>query len=82
MLTGLSPLAREARAWTFEQARNLLARLLKARLNGDGERDLASSLIISGKIGEALATLPALTRPFGRGVPAANYQLLTFNIFK
>jgi len=63
MLTGLSPLAREARAWTFEQARNLLARLLRARLDGGEERDLAGSLIVDGKIGEAVATFPALARP-------------------
>ncbi len=63
MLHGLSPLAREARAWTFEQARNLLARLLRVRLDGDDERDLASTLINAGKIAEAVATFPALGRP-------------------
>ena len=63
MLHGLSPLAREARAWTFEQARNLLARLLRVRLDGDDERDLASTLINAGKIDEAVATFPALGRP-------------------
>ncbi|MFI4935431.1 MAG: lysine--tRNA ligase [Caulobacterales bacterium] len=63
MLTGLSHLAREARAWPFEQARGLLARLLRLRLESDAERDLASTLINSGKIDEAVAALPALGRP-------------------
>ncbi len=63
MFTGLSPLAREARAWPFEQARNLLARLLRVRLEDQGERDLAATLIAGGKIGEALDALPALARP-------------------
>jgi lysyl-tRNA synthetase class 1 len=62
MLQGLSHLAREARSWPFAEARNLLARLLRVRLSDD-ERDLASTLIGAGKIGEALATFPALARP-------------------
>ncbi len=60
MLQGLSHQARDARAWTFEQARNLLARTLRLRLDDDAERDLAATLIQSGKIGEAVATFPAL----------------------
>ncbi len=63
MLTGLSSSAREARAWPFEQARNLLARLLRVRLASDAERDLASALITGGRIGEALSALPALAAP-------------------
>ncbi|MBV9993825.1 MAG: lysine--tRNA ligase [Caulobacteraceae bacterium] len=63
MLTGLSHLAREARSWPFEQARILLARHLKLRLDSDAERDLAATLIEAGKIGEALDALPALRRP-------------------
>ena len=63
MLQGLSHLAREARVWPFEQARALLARLLRVRLSGDDERDLAATLIAAGKIDEALAALPALARP-------------------
>ena len=63
MLTGLSTLARSARAWPFEQARNLLARLIRLRLSDQGERDLAANLIKDGKIAEALATLPGLARP-------------------
>ena len=65
MLSGLSPLAREARAWPFEQARNLLAHLLKVRLDSGAERDLAAGLIDAGKIDEALAALPALARAGG-----------------
>ena len=63
MLTGLSPLAREARAWTFEQARNLLARLLRTRLDSDAERDLAAVLIEQRKFGELAATFPAFAAP-------------------
>ena len=62
MLKGLSHLAREARAWPFEQARALLARHLSLRLD-DAERDLAATLIEAGKVEEAVATLPALARP-------------------
>jgi len=63
MLQGLSPLAREARVWPFEQARALLARLLRVRLETDAERDLAATLFAAGKIGEALSALPALGAP-------------------
>ena len=62
MLTGLSHPAREARAWPFEQARNLFARLLRVRLTPE-ERDLASSLVVAGRIGEALDQFPALRTP-------------------
>ncbi|HWA62368.1 MAG TPA: lysine--tRNA ligase [Caulobacteraceae bacterium] len=63
MLRGLSHQARQARAWTFEQARNVLARLVKLRLETDAERDLAAALFEAGKFDEAVATLPALARP-------------------
>jgi len=49
MLQGLTRLAREARPWTFTEARNILARVLKTRLDTDGERDLAATLIEAGK---------------------------------
>jgi lysyl-tRNA synthetase class 1 len=62
MFQGLSPLARDARAWPFEQARALLARILRLRLS-DAERDLASTLINSGKADEAVKTFPALAKP-------------------
>ena len=63
MLQGLSHLAREARVWPFEQARALLARLLRVRLASDDERDLAATLIGAGRIDDALTALPALARP-------------------
>ncbi len=62
MLTGLSHSAREARAWPFEQARNLLAHLLRVRLT-DEERDLASNLVAEARLDEALMQLPALRTP-------------------
>src|SRR6187402_2875067 len=62
MFEGLSPLARDARSWPFEQARALLARILRLRLT-DAERDLASKLINSGKADEAVKTFPALAKP-------------------
>ncbi len=82
MLNGLSPLAREARAWTFEQARNLLARLLRVRLNDGAERDLASALITEGRVIEALETFPALKAPvvFQTGYGASGLPHIgTFN---
>ena len=45
MLQNIEALSREARSWPFEQARNLLAHLLKHRLDTDAERDLAATLI-------------------------------------
>ena len=62
MLLGLSHQARDAKSWPFEQARLLLARLLRLRLT-DAERDLAATLFAEGKFHEAVATLPALARP-------------------
>ena len=71
MLTGLSPLAREARAWPGLEG-----------IDDDGERDLASTLIGAGKIGEALAALPALAAPvvFQTGYGASGLPHIgTFN---
>jgi lysyl-tRNA synthetase class 1 len=82
MLHGLSSLAREARAWPFEQARNTLARLTRTRLLDDGERDLAAALITAGKVGEAIKALPALGRPvlFQTGYGASGLPHIgTFN---
>jgi lysyl-tRNA synthetase class 1 len=62
MLEGLSHLARDARPWPFEQARNLLARILRLRLT-DAERDLAHALINEGKAAEAVQTFPQLREP-------------------
>ena len=61
-LQGLSAQARDAKSWPFEQARALLQRTLRLRLS-DSERDLASSLLASGKAAEAVAALPALNQP-------------------
>jgi lysyl-tRNA synthetase, class I len=63
MLKGLSHLARDARAWPFEQARGLLGRMLRLRLASDAERDLAATLFLAGHWDDALKTFPALTRP-------------------
>src|SRR5439155_59747 len=63
MLQGLSPFAREARPWTFEQARGVLARLLRLRLDTDAERDLAASLIEQRKFDDLVRTFPAFARP-------------------
>ncbi len=63
MLQGLTHLARQARPWTFAEARNLLARVLKTRLADDAERDLAATLIAADRWDELLSTLPALGRP-------------------
>ncbi|HEY2706957.1 MAG TPA: lysine--tRNA ligase [Caulobacteraceae bacterium] len=62
MLQGLTHLARDARPWTFAEARNILARLLRVRLT-DAERDLATTLIVADKWDELLATFPTLRRP-------------------
>ena len=60
-LQGLSVQARDAKSWPFEQARQLLDRILRLRLS-DAERDLAASLIGEGKAAEAVAALPALSQ--------------------
>ena len=62
MLQNLETLARDARAWPFEQARNLLNHVLKKRLS-DAERGAAKLLIDAGKADEALATFEALQKP-------------------
>jgi len=63
MFQGSSALARQAKAWPFEQARALVARVLRTRLDSDAERDLAASLIEAGKTDEAVEALPGLARP-------------------
>lgn len=62
MLQGLSHSAQGAKSWPFEQARALLARILRLRLS-DAERDLAATLIAAGKAREAVATFEALRKP-------------------
>ena len=61
-LTGLSAHAREARTWPFEQARNLLKRLLRVRLAPE-DRAAAEALLASGEAAAALDRFPALDRP-------------------
>ena len=81
MFQGLSHTAHQAKAWPFEQARVLIARILRLRLS-DGERDLASNLINTGKAGEAAATFEALRRPviFETGYgPSGLPHIGTFN---
>ncbi len=58
-LTGLSTLAQGARAWPFEQARNLLARTVRRRLEPEAGKD-ALSLIAAGRAEEAVKAHPAL----------------------
>ncbi len=62
MLQNLQTLAREAKSWPFEQARNLLAHVLKKRLS-DADRATAAALIAEGKTDEALVTFEALRKP-------------------
>ncbi len=62
MLQNLEALARDARSWPFEQARNLLDHVLKKRLS-DADRAAARLLIDAGKADEALATFEALRKP-------------------
>ncbi len=62
MLQNLESLSREARSWPFEQARNLLAHVLKKRLS-DADRNAAKLMIDAGKTDEALATFEGLARP-------------------
>ena len=62
MLQNLETLARDAKSWPFEQARNLLAHVLKKRLS-DADRTAAKLLIDAGKADEALATFEALQHP-------------------
>lgn len=61
-LSGLSATAREARSWPFEQARALLKRLLRVRLE-PGERAQAEAMVAAGDVGGALARFPALAAP-------------------
>lgn len=63
MLTGLTPLARDARSWPFEQARALLTRVLSVRLPEKDAREDAAARIAAGQVAEALAAHPTLARP-------------------
>src|SRR3569623_2282469 len=63
MFQGQCPFARDAKSWPFDQARALLARLYRVRLETDADRDLAASLISAGKTAQAIKTFPALAEP-------------------
>jgi lysyl-tRNA synthetase class 1 len=60
MFEGLSHLARDAKPWPFEQARLVLDRILRLRLDGDADRDLAASLVAKGDTRIAVERFPAL----------------------
>lgn len=59
----LVSLAYAGRAWPFEQARNLIARLVKSRLKDPVAQKQALALIEAGKVDEALKEHEALGRP-------------------
>ena len=59
---GLSAAAREAKAWPFEQARALLQRLLRVRLD-PAQAAQAQAMIAAGRAAESLSAFPALARP-------------------
>ena len=61
-LTGLSAHARDGRTWPFEQARNLLKRLLRVRLD-DAARAEAEPLFAAGEVAAARARFPELAAP-------------------
>jgi len=61
-LTGLAREAQSARSWPFEQARALLARILRVRLTAE-ERDFATALLAQGKAADAVQALEALRTP-------------------
>jgi lysyl-tRNA synthetase class 1 len=62
MFEGLSPLAREARSWPFEQARATIARVLRVRLPDRADQEAAKTLIDAGKTDEAVKAYPALSK--------------------
>ncbi|MGN6365940.1 lysine--tRNA ligase [Asticcacaulis taihuensis] len=61
-MSSLASLAYAGRAWPFEQARNLIARLVKSRIAGHEDQKRALSLIEVGKTDEALKTFEGLDR--------------------
>jgi len=62
MFEGLSPLAREARSWPFEQARATIARVLRVRIPDRADQEAAKALIDAGKADEAVKAYPALAK--------------------
>ncbi|MDI7774434.1 lysine--tRNA ligase [Asticcacaulis sp. EMRT-3] len=61
-MTSLSTLAYAGRAWPFEQARALIARLVKTRIQGHEAQKQALALISDGKTAEALKAFEGLDR--------------------
>ena len=61
-MSSLTTSAYAGRAWPFEQARNLVARLVKSRLAGHEDQKRALALIEAGKTDEALAAFEGLDR--------------------
>ncbi len=62
-MSSLATLAYAGRAWPFEQARALIARLIKSRLKDAAEQKRVLGLIEAGKTDEALHESEALGRP-------------------
>ncbi|XZP56645.1 lysine--tRNA ligase [Asticcacaulis solisilvae] len=63
MMSSLATLAYAGRAWPFEQARALIARLVKSRVQDQADQKQALSLIEAGKTDEALKAFEGLDRP-------------------
>ncbi len=61
-MSSLPSLAYAGRAWPFDQARNLIARLVKSRIAGHEDQKRALSLIEAGKTDEALKAFEELDR--------------------
>ena len=62
-MSSLATLAYAGRAWPFEQARALIARLVKSRVQDQADQKQALSLIEAGKTDEALKQFEGLDRP-------------------
>ena len=62
-MSSLSTLAYAGRAWPFEQARALIARLVKSRLSEAADQKQAMALIEASKTDEALKAFEGLGRP-------------------
>ena len=62
-MSSFATLAYAGRAWPFEQARALIARLIKSRLKDAAEQKRVLALIEAGKTDEALHENEALGRP-------------------
>ncbi len=61
-MSSLTTSAYAGRAWPFEQARNLIARLVKSRIAGHEDQKRALALIEAGQTDEALKAFEGLDR--------------------